>query len=306
LSERKDRLEREIKRKTILKIVLIFVLLLIVVGMGVPIGRHVLTVGNKLQREVIVVKSTVLDDTLPCKALVLHVEHVVIAQHAGELENLVREQEKVRGGSLVGYLQGYKEKTPLYAPTPGMITVRTDGLEEVLQGLNLKTLGPEVFTYKSVLRDGKTVEKGDFVLKIVDNLVSTRLALEIPSNKLTMHLKKDQSIEIILNSKQKINATLQEFEEKGENTFIIIQLDDFYTELIYQRFPEVQIVQASYLGCLIPETALAEQNGEKGVFCVKGEDLVFKKVKLVKIMDKELLVEGLEENVMILSNSSAR
>ena len=305
MSRRMARLERRVKKMTIIKAAMLLSLAVLALVFIYQLGVNTRSTISKLGQDIRNVEYGILEDKLIGKAIVLHKEEVVVAQSEGNFENMLKDKERTPKGSLLGYYMNSEGKIPLRAAVSGIFTCNTDGLEGVFREVNLQAITPEVFKYKTAYKiEGQPTQSGQAIYKIVDSLQPTRLLVHFPLDKINFDIEVKQKVNIYFKGKNLGEAQVIEMKEDFGELLVIIEFDGFREDLLSQRYIEVEVVFDSQEGYLIPEKALVEREGKKGIYCLNGEDITFKPVNVVKIKGDMLIVKGLNENDMLLTNPS--
>lgn len=303
MSSRKARLKRRMIQKSVLKLVLLSCLALLTLGFLYQLGLNTYSTVAKLNWDIRVAEYGHIEDKLLGKAIVLNKEELTSAQFEGRFENLVKEREKTRKGSLLGYYISSRGQTPLRAPISGIFMRRTDGLEEVFREINLQAVSPEIFQYKtSSVAEDKPIQAGQAVYKIVNNLEPTCLLVHFPLDDIDFDIVAKQQVTVMLAGKDLGKATIKDIKKDFGEMLMILELSGFREELLNQRYVEVDLVFDSCSGYLIPKKALVERDGKKGVYCTKDEDITFKPVEIIKVKADKAVVEGLNKNDLLVIN----
>jgi hypothetical protein len=74
--------------------------------------------------------------------------------------------------------------------------------------------------------------------------------------------------------------------------------------LLAKRYIDCKCLFNLQNGYLLPQKAVVTKDSTKGIYCVKGQDVYFKPIKVLKQQNKMLLVEGLEANDMVVARPS--
>jgi putative membrane fusion protein len=216
---------------------------------------------------------------------------------------MVKENERIPKGALLGYFINPQGQAPMRTQLSGIFTRQTDGLEQIFQEVDFQTATPEIFKYKTKqVSQDISVVAGQAIYKIVDSLQPTRLLIHFSQNDIDFDIKANQNVNIIMGGKDLGKAEIVEIKNDSGEMLLMVEFTSFCEELLNQRFIEVEVVFDSHSGCLIAEKALVEKEGKKGVYCLNGEDIVFKPVTVIKEKDNKIIVEGLNRNDMLLNN----
>ncbi|PKM76324.1 MAG: hypothetical protein CVU90_12995 [Firmicutes bacterium HGW-Firmicutes-15] len=305
MSSRKARLKRRIMQRSALKIVLLSCLALLLLGFIYQLGQNSYSTIVKLNRDIKVAEYGHMEDRLSGEAIVLNKEEIASAQFEGRFENMVKDREKTRKGTLLGYYISSRGQTPLQAPVSGIFMRRTDGLEEVFREINLQAVSPEIFQYKtSAVAEDRPIQAGQAVYKIVNNLEPTRLLVHFPLERIDFDIVAKQQVNVFLAGKDLGTVIVKDMKKDFGEIVMILEFKDFQEELLNQRYIGVELVFNSCSGFLVPEKALVEREGKKGIYCTKDEDITFKPVDIIKIKGGKAIVEGLNKNDILVLNPS--
>lgn len=305
MSSRMDRKDQHKKRKSIIKVALLLLITIMLIGLIYKVGQNLITLYNRNQRETAVLRYGVLEDRLEGEGLVLRSEETVQAPANGYFENEVAERDKVRRQDLLGYYINAGNKTAFRAPIAGIFTRQADGLEEVLQNINLQTIGPEVFKYNIQTADpGAEIKTNQVVCKIVNNLIPSQLLLHFPMESRDIYVNKNQTIQLYMDSKLLGDFTVRDYKRDFKDLILIVEAHEFKEDLLYKRLVKVEMVLNSQRGYLVPAKSVVNRDKEKGIYCTKSEEIVFKPIRLLKIKDDIAIVEGLSATDIIIINPS--
>lgn len=248
-----------------------------------------------------VVEYGVMQDSFNTTAIVLFEEDVWYAPSEGSFENTVREKEKVRIDTKVGYFNTNRNKSLIKARVAGIFTKNVDGLEKALYSVNVDTVSDEIFEYK---RKKKIDNKSNYyadepVFKIINNLKGNKLLIKIPEEKYEK-IKKVNSVRVIW---QDINYGSAIIENISEDTnYMIIRLPLFYEEFLDNRFIDIELIYNQESGFIIKSSALTEKDNKKGIYCIRGERVRFQEVEIVELREDLAIIDGLQLNEMYITN----
>jgi len=165
----------------------------------------------------------------------------------------------------------------------------------------LAAVGPETFSYRIQHHDpGSEFKTGQGVYKIVDNLAPTRLILQFPEQKETLELKKDQPASLTVDGTMLGESTVIDFKNDYNKLVVLVETDGFKEELLNKRQVEAELTLKSPSGYLVPEKSLVNHGQEKGIYCVDGEEIIFRPVQVLAVKDGTAVVEGLDPNDMVI------
>ncbi|MEN6460874.1 MAG: HlyD family efflux transporter periplasmic adaptor subunit [Syntrophomonas sp.] len=260
---------------------------------------------SKKNVEVVIGRYGSIGDEVAVKMVVLNEETTYYAPTEGHFENMVRENDKVRKNDLVGYfITASQQKQSMLAANAGMFTLQTDGLEKVFRSVNFATVTPEVFQYKQItgLQLRGHCFTGDPIYKIVNNLKPTHLLIHFPEKNLKTTIKPGQQINVVYKGLKLNNATVKQEKRISKEIILLVELTDFCSELIGQRYIDGKCIYNLQKGYLIPQKAIVTKDSANGIYCLKGQDIYFKVIKILKKQNEMAVVDGLEANDMVIAH----
>jgi len=298
------RAEKKAKTRKLLKIVIIAVVVLLLTGIVYQIGKNAVYTITRWNRGIEPVKWGCLQEKVTARAVVINNEMPLMAQFEGRFENTVKDKEKVSKGEKLGSFVAINQQAVLTAPIAGILVLKTDGLEGMFDNLKIGEVGQEVFNYtpKPIPDNNGQIYPGRAVCKVVDNLTPTRLLVKIPETQISRTIKLKQAVEVVYGKKSVGTAYIEEKKQESGSTIMILEFNDFREELMEERYCDLGLVFDSCYGYLVPQKALLEKGSEKGIYCTKEEDLIYKPVKVMAVKDGRAVVEGLDANDMIVTN----
>jgi putative membrane fusion protein len=300
---RGSRIARKQIQKRALKIVLLSCLAVLCLGLIYNLGQNAYSVITILNRDIKQAEYGYIEDKLFGQAVVINKEEVTSAQYPGRFENMVKDKEKTSKGRLLGYYISSRGQTALLAPISGIFIRQTDGLEEVFKDINLQAVTPEVFKYQTrTTAEDKPIQAGQTLYKITNNLEPTRLLFHSPLERVDFNINVNQKVNVILDGKDLGKATIKEMKQDFNEVLMILEFRDFQEELLNQRFVDIELIFDYRAGYLVPEKALVELDGKKGIYCADGENLTFKAIDVIKLKDGKAIVAGLNDKDMMLLN----
>ncbi len=230
----------------------------------------------------------------------------VITPLSGKVVYAVEDGQRIRRGDLVATVQpegaapGTKDTAQnqtITAATGGLFFQQSDGLESVLTSENLVAM--DLNKLLAQTSDGKatgtTVQAGEIVGKIVNNLVSTVAFLEMSSlDELTVGKTMGLAI-----GNQRVRAEV--LRKSDQPRGVIVQFPHYIDGTAAQRRQEVTWIYSSPTsGVLIPKSALWTQGEELGVFLWNEGIVQFKKVKVLDQDDDMACIENLQSGIPVV------
>lgn len=303
MSSRMVRQDRDRKMRSFLKYSVLILITFLTIGLIYRVGQNISTLYNRNNLQTSVTRYGCLQQKLKGEGILLLSETIVAAPANGYFENIVAEKEKVARNTQVGYFISMGRRSPMYAPAAGIFTRQVDGLESALKDIKLSSVGPEVFKYKAVLANpAQEMKSGQNVYKIVNNLMPSRLLLRFPLQGKNLSISVHNSADLIIDGKSLGSFKIEDLKQDSQQIFMIAEDDQFVEGLLEHRHVKAEIRINSSYGYLIPEKSLAKKGKERGIYCTKGENIVFKPVKVLDQNDDTAVVEGLEATDLIIIN----
>lgn len=302
MSHRLERKERARIQKLILKVAAIILISVFAVSLFYLAGRNLMIAYRYHHRDTVLAQYGAIETTLQGQGLVLRREIVYKAPAVGFFENMVSDGSKVKINALLGYYLSRGEKITLRALTSGLFTRQTDGLEGALQDITLSSAGPELFSYRPQHHDPEAEFKlGQGVYKIIDNLAPTRLLLQFSQPKTSFALKENQKASISVNGIQLGDCRVIDYKNDFNKLVVMVETAEFREDLLHERHVNAELTLKSESGYLLPEKSLFNRGPEKGIYCIDGEEIIFKTVQVLTVEDGIAVVEGLLPNDMVIT-----
>ncbi|HHW61387.1 MAG TPA: hypothetical protein GX404_05735, partial [Syntrophomonadaceae bacterium] len=288
------------RKKKVIRAIITGLIFVLVAAILYFLGKYIWLLADDLQQKSIVVQRGSLEKEIKGRAVVLQVESTYYAKSQGYFENAVTELEKVRRGALVGYFVSNNQKTPMYADQPGLFTMQIDGLEKALHQFDFERSADRVFDYKPAPTSNALIESGQGMYKIIDNLSPTRLCIKVKNHNTDFLPQIGQQLYIITRNNQEYTVNVEKIKTESNALYLLVRMEEFYPDLLRERFLDVKLIQRSPEGHIIPEKALVKRGNKRGVYCLKGEKLIFKPVQTLMKKDDQLVVKGLEDNDFVV------
>lgn len=254
-------------------------------------------------REVVTPRMGSLEYSESADAIILNEEETYYAPAEGYFKNTVKEGERVGAGSTAGYfitVQGQRIKVTV--PATGIYSEYTDGLEKAFKNIPLDSLAPTAFSYKIVRNTGDSHYYKDApVFKIINNLKPVQLLVRLhhlPPAGMSI----GSSVIIERNNMTIGKASIQRIFTGYKENIVLLACQDFSPLSRKYRYFKINIGFDHQEGAIIPVKSLKNKGKEKGIYCIKGEKIYFKSVKILKTQDHWAIVEGLEANDLVVVN----
>lgn len=301
---RQERAIKKAKRTVILKVIILSIFSILIIFL---LQKAFFLAINKiadLKVKFIVADQGVIEERIDAKALIIIKEDLYISKKDGRFENLVKEKQKIRLNSNIGYfIDNSGTKTLLKAPSSGIFTKKIDGLEQSIENIDLDNLSIEIFSNKNKKEkiQNDLIDANTPVFKVIDNFSPMYLLIMIADSELKEKINESQ-LKIVYENKILGKVKLINLKEEADHTIILLELDHFAEKLMSNRFIEVELIYNLESGYIIPEKALIEVEGKKGIYTMKGERVNFKEVEVFLIRDEQAVVKGLLPNEILVEN----
>ncbi|ODA39581.1 HlyD family efflux transporter periplasmic adaptor subunit [Desulfosporosinus sp. BG] len=230
----------------------------------------------------------------------------ISAPSTGKIQFLGENGQRFRRGEAVAILQtagaapGMTQdgmKQTILAAKGGLFFHQSDGLESILtsQNLNSMDLNKLLAQTANVKTAGATVQAGEIVGKIVNNLIPTQAFIELPSiDGLTI----GKTLRLTAGN-QTVSAKILRKSDTPKG--VIVQFPHYVDGSAAQRR---QDITWSYLpstsGVLVPKSALWTQGEELGIFLWDGGVVHFKKVTVLDQDDSQACIENLPSGIPVV------
>lgn len=238
------------------------------------------------------------------KATFANQELLVIAPFSGKVQYIGQDGQRIRRGEPVAAVQpegaapgtiDNAQSQTVTAAVGGLFFRQSDGLESILTGENLVAmdLNKLLTQTPSLKTSSDTVQQGEVLGKIVNNLLPTMAFLELPS---IDDVGKTMRV-TIGNQTVSVKVLRKSDQPKG----VIVQFPYYMDGTAVQRQQEVTwIYRPPTNGVLIPKAALWTQGEEQGVFLWSEGVVQFRKVKVLDEDDNMACIGNLPSGIPVV------
>ncbi|HUX47152.1 MAG TPA: HlyD family efflux transporter periplasmic adaptor subunit [Desulfosporosinus sp.] len=200
-------------------------------------------------------------------------------------------------GAAPGTKQENAQVQTLLATMGGLFFHQTDGLETIITTENLSSMDLDRLLAQTanIKIPGTSVQAGEFVGKIVNNLIPSQAFLELTSIE-GLTVGKMMRLTV---GEQTVSAKVL---RKSEKPMGVVVLFPYYIDgSATKRRQEITwIYQSPTSGVLVPRSALWAQGEELGVFLWNEGVVHFKKVKVLDQDDNLACIENLTSGIPIV------
>ncbi len=180
----------------------------------------------------------------------------------------------------------------IYSDSPGFVAMSSDGLEELLNYKLLHEITGKQFGF---LRDSnlnlspEEVRNKGSVIRIIKNH-KWSIIVEIDKEQ-AKEIKKGKNVRIRTEEQNKeLKAVVRNIVDEKDKKIIIFDLDEFIADFYNVRKITVEIILSQHEGAIVPNSAIVEKEGIKGVYTVDVNGIPnFKPVK-IRVSNKEFSI----------------
>lgn len=180
----------------------------------------------------------------------------------------------------------------IYSDSPGFVAMSSDGFEELLNYKLLHEITGKQFRF---LKDSnlnlspeEVQEKGS-VIRIIKNH-KWSIVTDIDKEQ-AREIEKGKNVRIRTEEQNReLGAVVRNIADEKDKKIIIFELDEFIADFYNVREITVEIILSQHEGAIVPNSAIAEKEGIKGVYAVDVNGIPnFKPIK-VKVSNKEFSI----------------
>jgi putative membrane fusion protein len=175
----------------------------------------------------------------------------------------------------------------------GLLTYQLDGLESALSPARAKDWKPS--TVKALTAQLQAipdvVAKGDPVLKVVDNLSLTLIAVVPDAVVARLGGEKQVSLRFAGREGPPVVAQISRQVSEGGEVLLVLTAPVFPEELAQQRNFRATVVLGGASGLLVPRTAIDVRGGLQGVWVVAGTERTFHPARVLGGNDNVVALE---------------
>jgi putative membrane fusion protein len=179
----------------------------------------------------------------------------------------------------------------------GLFFRQSDGLELIMTGENLASMDLEKLLAQTanVKTAGASVQAGEVVGKIVNNLIPTQAFIELPSIE---GLTIGKTLRLTAGN-QTVSAKIL---RKSDNPMgVVVQFPYYLDGSVSKRRQDVTwVFLPPTSGVLVPRSALWTRGEELGIFVGSAGVVRFKKVKVLDQDDSQACIENLPNGIPVV------
>lgn len=280
------------------------IFLILLAGGVLSFYRSTLTAGSV---KFIAAETGTITHERKISATFANLETPILASISGKINYVGKDGQRFRRGEAVATLQasgaapGAKqdntENQVIQTEVGGLFFRHSDGLETILTSENLITMDLERLLAQTanVKIPGSTVQAGEVVGKIVNNLIPTIAFLELPS---IDGLAEGKTLRIAIGD-DKVNARILRKSDQPRGA--IVQFPHYVDGSVIDRRQEVTwIYRPPVTGVLVPKSALWTKGEELGVLLASEGIVQYKKVKVLGQDDSQACIENIPNGIPVV------
>ncbi|RCW62058.1 HlyD family efflux transporter periplasmic adaptor subunit [Halanaerobium sp. ST460_2HS_T2] len=239
-------------------------------------------------------------------ALIVRDEEVIKSPVSGKVKLMVGEGDRLASGIKLAEIKSSNQLQKIFNKEAGIVSFAVDGLENKVNANDLKQINLSNFeelkgNYRHLL-SGDRIKKEEPLYRIINNF-KLYLVAQIPNSQ----VKRFRTNELIFleqkNSDKLIEAKIVDIRHNLNNTFFVIELDQFISRWINRRRININIIKNIYRGIKIPRKAVFSQPSGQGVLKVSGYNKYeFQKVVILNGNSQYVIVNGLDIGEEIITN----
>jgi putative membrane fusion protein len=240
------------------------------------------------------------------EVLIVRDEKVIEAPMAGRVELMVGEGDRLASGRKLLEINATNQKQKIFNHQAGIVSFAVDGLENRVNAANMNQINLNDFddlkgNYKHLL-SGDRVKKDEALYRIINNF-KLFLIVKVPDSQADRFRNNELIFIEQRNSDKLFEARIIDVRPNLEDTFFLIELEQFIPEWTNRRRIELNIIKNIYRGIKIPRKALFNQPSGRGVLKVSGYNKYeFQEVVILDGNDDQVIVSGLEIGEEIITN----
>jgi putative membrane fusion protein len=293
--------------------VLIFLLLMLIAYETAGLTRSLLLRWiisvDKIETETII-------DTVPVDGLLIKEEFLFRSPINGNVSLTAQDGERISKGTVVAEVKALSLDTPsgstnhqLFAPKSGSLCTHIDGLEEVLNPSTVDVLDlSQVGTIRKELSTDNstkgTVDSGQVVAKLIDNLQPILICMEINADAFTKeYLQAGNKVRVkykdhIFSAKVTKTETLQQKQS------ILLSVSSYPEEIIHLRSTQFELIKDQLSGILVPEDTLIYRDGKAGLYIIYERNIKWIPVEIEGNLHNKVMINSsdLKSGIRYITN----
>ena len=227
-------------------------------------------------------------------AIVVRSEQVITAEQEGMLSYYIEDSEKTRRYVKVADVYPAKGSPVGYTcAETGFVSYYLDGYEAVLTPDTISEIVPEdylsldEYIVPKDIRSGTAVE-GQELYKLINSDVWYIVAL-VPEED-AWDYEWNKSVTVIIGEKE-LSCTITSLIDTGDYWLAVMSTKQYYEEFARLRMVDVTVVTEDAEGLIVPNSAITELDGQKGVYVRNlNDEYDFTRVKVITEGEEESLV----------------
>lgn len=228
-------------------------------------------------------------------AIFANQELPITAPVSGQIKFAAEEGQRFRRGEAVAAIQPGNQT--VFAGMGGLFFRETDGLETIMTSENLATMDLDKLLSQTGNEKsaGTSVNSGEVVGKMVNNLYPTQAFVEIPNIE---GLTVGKTLRFSIGT-QTLSAKILRKSDKPRG--VVVQFPNYVDGSAIKRHQEISwVFLPPTSGVLVPKSALWTQGEELGIFLESEGVVHFKKVKVLDEDNSQACIENLPNGIPVV------
>lgn len=185
--------------------------------------------------------------------------------------------------------------TPIASPNPGYYIGSVDGYESAVKYSDV--LNMNVADINSLVSSEPSSVDGNVMGKLVDSF-NWYILCNVPYDRSgPFEVGKMVKVNIPNTSTGVFECEVEKKGEKeGDYISVILKCGLMNRDVAKLRITDIEIITDEYMGFRISNSAIREENGQKGVYVLKGNTVQFKKVNILYSSEEYSIIESQADN----------
>lgn len=227
--------------------------------------------------EVASLKPSIVTQDITTPGVLIKQEYLITAPLKGTVEYSLTDGQRVKAGSALGVIKSPSMQTTsgttqstFRAPVSGVFCNHLDGLETILVPGNLDVVeipALDKIEEKDPLQSSSTVENGQPVAKVIDNLAPIYFYGWL-NQETYKQIEKVKDKEVKLKWQGEIIAAQVEKLISGQQPVAFFSIKQYPDAILHSRKVNLSVNVGSLEGILVDEASLVKKNNQEGLYFV--------------------------------------
>lgn len=285
---------------------------IIMAVLGLMILLHAVELVERSMIESAPARSGTLEESVQVQGLVIASGERVLSPAAGVVHYLVKDGDRVPVGKLLaevtaaGVNIGGGKTYSVRAPITGIVNLPSV-TDDTISPLNTQVVSQMSLAKLLQLEDASPaasqdanggIRQGQEIARIINNLQPAYLVVELPEG-FSPQLKVDDELVLSIAAGER-KGVVRRLEQDGQRRLAMLAVP---ADLISGNSRPMLVLQGrEYAGQIVPLSALVDKGGQTGVYVAREGKLYWTQVEVVGQLEGQAAVEGLDENIQVVTN----